>query len=205
MKFFDTNIPYTGLTATSACINLVDTATIRRIGNKINSKFFTISFYVRFNSLRANGWNDDALPPSHIRYRLAVIRQRMAGNTIALLPDNSTQFGLTTSIDSKQWDVQFDRNYSYRTGAYSSFSNSLLARETLNPGGIQSPPKRFTFKIPMKVTMDFPANTLAYTFDKNIFIVMWVEGNAPNDYEYIESSRPLYVDSISCKHYYTDV
>lgn len=35
MKYFDTNIPYTGLTATSVCINLVDTATIRRIGNKI--------------------------------------------------------------------------------------------------------------------------------------------------------------------------
>lgn len=35
MKYFDTNVPYSALTATSVCINLVDTATIRRIGNKI--------------------------------------------------------------------------------------------------------------------------------------------------------------------------
>lgn len=40
IKYFNTNIPYTGLTATSACINLVDsgatiTSTSGRVGNKI--------------------------------------------------------------------------------------------------------------------------------------------------------------------------
>jgi len=54
MKYFDTNVAYSGLTATSACINLVDTATVRRIGNKIKIIGIHVKGFINNNSAKTN-------------------------------------------------------------------------------------------------------------------------------------------------------
>lgn len=180
------------------------------IGRKFNSKFVDVKFNIRFNTLTTtNGWNSNEMPPSYFMYRIVVLRQRTRQSLVnsSDLP-SSDYLTLNTSLDSKKWDIQYDRVHTLATGAKMQISNAATADPKymlLDGPTIPSRPKRFRFKIPIKQTINMNYDETGYSFDRDVVVLCWLDRyNPATDNEGSDQIYPLLIDNRSHKWYFQE-
>lgn len=139
--------------------------------------------------------------PTFAQIRVIIVKRRSPVTGFAELPT-----GFLEPINAKLWDVQYDKFFNYHTGASSAFNATQIS---YSAGNHRTPPLKFHFKIPIKMTVDFNQQENNYNFPQDLFCAYYV--NNPSTTTTIErwptggGAIPFCIEQVVTKTYFISI
>lgn len=162
------------------------------VGTKYNLKYCELSFLLNMTQRPTNGFGQ-----SYEMFRLMVVRQRdrSTGDPTYTNFYVGTNLVINTAINSKNWDVQYDKYFTMDTGVLST----TLITNAYGPGSTHmTPAKFFRFIIPMRESMEVVANTVTECFPLRMYVLLYTVYGS-------NVGAPVYTaNNINATYYFND-